>query len=64
MQEKGVFEIEEETETQFKLDLDPDNVEAACEKLASMGFLDKTPDNSGEVFYRKISPLGDDDPST
>jgi len=64
MQEKGIFEIEEESETEFKHDLDPDVVEAACEKLASMGFLDKIPDNSGETFYRKRSPLGEDDLST
>jgi hypothetical protein len=64
MQEKGQFEIEEETEKEFKIDLDPDQVEAACKKLSSMGFLDETPDNSGETFYRKRSPLGEDDLSS
>jgi hypothetical protein len=64
MQEKGLFGIEEETETEFKIDLDPDQVEAACEKLTASGFLDKTPDNSGEAFYRKRSPLGEDDLSS
>lgn len=64
MQEKGVFEIEDETETEFKVDLDPDVVESACENLASTGFLDKTIDSSGEIFYRRKSPLGNDDLSS
>jgi hypothetical protein len=41
MQEKGVFEIENKVEQNFGVDLDPDDVEAACEKLASAGFTDK-----------------------
>jgi hypothetical protein len=64
MQEKGQFEIEEETENEFKIDLDPDQVEAASKKLFLMGFVDQTPDNSGEIFYRKRSPLGEDDLSS
>jgi hypothetical protein len=64
MQEKGPFEIEEETESEFHLDLDPDDVQAACEKLTVQGFLDKTHDRSGEAFYRKRSPLGEDDLSS
>ncbi len=64
LQQKGVFEIEQETESEFKIDLDPEAVEVACEKLASLGFLDRNPDPSGEVFYRKRSPLGEDDLST
>jgi len=64
MQEKGPLEIEEEAEQEFKIDLDPDQVEAACQKLFLMGFVDQTPDNSGETFYRKRSPLGEDDLST
>ena len=64
MQEKGPFEIEEATEKEFKMDLDPEEVEAACEKLASQGFLDKTPDPSGDAFYRIRSPLGEDDLSS
>ncbi len=46
------------------MDLDTDRVEAACKKLSSMGFVDETPDNSGETFYRKRSPLGEDDLSS
>jgi len=64
MQEKGTFEIEEEVETEFKLDLDIDQIEEACEKLASLGLVDKDPDSSGDVFYRKRSPLGEDDLSS
>ncbi len=64
MQEKGTFEIEEEVESEFKLDLDIDLVEEACEKLASLGLVDKNPDSSGDVFYRKRSPLGEDDLSS
>jgi hypothetical protein len=64
MQEKGPMEIEEETEGKFKIELDPDRVEAALKKLSLMGFLDETPDKSGETFYRKRSPLGEDDLSS
>jgi hypothetical protein len=64
MQEKGVFEIEEEVETTFQIDSDPDQVEAACDKLVDEGLLDKTPDKSGDNFYRKRSPLSEDDLSS
>jgi hypothetical protein len=64
MQEKGLLEIEEQTEEQFKLDLEPDDVEAACEKLVSLGLVDKIPDPSGDEFYKKRSPLGEDDLSS
>ena len=64
MQEKGTFEIEEEVESEFKLDIDIDLVEEACEKLASLGLVDKNPDSSGDVFYRKRSPLGEDEYSS
>ena len=64
MQEKGAFEIEEEVEDEFKVDTDPDEVETAADKLVSDGFLDVTPDKSGDKFYRKRSPLGEDDLSS
>ena len=63
MQEKGIFEIEEAVETEFKVDLDPDQVQAACDKLASQLLLVRFPDSSGDVFYRRASPLGEDNPS-
>lgn len=60
MQEKGVFAIEEAMESEFKVELDPDQVQAACDKLASQGLLRRYPDASGDVFYRKASALGED----
>jgi hypothetical protein len=59
MQEKGLFEIEGAVETQFKVDLDPDDVQAACDKLATQGILIKDPDSGGDAFYRRASPLGE-----
>ena len=64
MQTKGTFEIEEETEKHFAIELEPDEVEAACEKLVSMRLLDKIPDPSGDSFYKRSSPLGEDDLSS
>ncbi|MDG6929586.1 MAG: hypothetical protein JRN39_05290 [Nitrososphaerota archaeon] len=61
MQEKGIFEIESETEAQFKVELDPDDVQAACEKLVSEGLLTRRPGMEGDPFYSKASPLGGDD---
>ena len=60
LQEKGVFEIEKEIETRYKIDLDPDRVEEACNNLVSKGILEK----KSEDFYRLTSPLGDDDLSS
>jgi hypothetical protein len=57
MQEKGLFEIEEQVESRFKIEADPDEIEQACEKLASNGILVALNDPSGEKFYRKVSPL-------
>ena len=64
MQEKGVLEIEEEIEDQFKVDLDPDEVQAACDAVASKGIIRRYPDSSGDIFYRRASPLGEDDLSS
>ena len=61
MQEKGVFMIEEAVEKEFTLDLDPDEVQAACDRLSAQGILVRLPDSSGDVFYRRASPLGEDD---
>ena len=61
MQEKGIFSIEEEVEEKFKISVDPDEVQAACDKLAEEGTLDRFPDSSGDTFYRRRSPLGEDD---
>lgn len=56
MQSKGILEIEQRTEEQFKVELDPDQVEAACQTLIAQGFLEKETDPSGDAFYRKRSP--------
>ena len=64
MQEKGVLEVEEEVEEQFKVDLDPDDVQAACDALAAKGMVKRYPDSSGDVYYRRASPLGEDDLSS
>jgi hypothetical protein len=60
MQKKGVFEVQDEVEEQFKLKLDPDDVQATCDKLAGSGLLQRTLDPSGDTYYQKLSPLGDD----
>lgn len=64
MQDKGLFEIEEQTEEYFKVNLEPDDVEAACNKLVSLRVVDKMDYGSGDSFYRKHSPLGKADLSS
>src|SRR5208282_4861842 len=64
MQEKGLFTIEEQVEEQYKVDLDPDDVEAACEKLVAAGLILKAVPRYEDVYYRKVSPLGGDDLSS
>jgi hypothetical protein len=61
MQEKGVLEIEEAVEDEYKVDLDPDDVQGACDRLAAHGLLIRSPDSSGDVYYRRMSPLGEKD---
>lgn len=61
MQRKGVFEVEEEVEKQFSSKPDPDEVQAACDRLSNSGLLKKIPDPSGDTYYQKRSPLGEDE---
>jgi len=61
MQEKGIFSIEEEVEEKFKISVDPDEIQSACDKLAKAGTLDRFPDSGGDIYYRRRSPLGEDD---
>jgi hypothetical protein len=61
MQEKGLMTIEGEVEERYKLDLDPDDVEAACEKLIAAGLVLKPVPRYEDIYYRKASPLGADD---
>ena len=58
MQEKGVFSIEEAVETEYSLELDPDDVQAACDRLAAKGLLVRSSELTGDAFYRRVSPLG------
>jgi hypothetical protein len=60
MQEKGILDIEEDVEGEYGLDLDPDEVQNACDRLASQGLLIRLPDSSGDTFYRRASQLGED----
>jgi hypothetical protein len=64
MQEKGLMTIESEAEEQYKVDLDPDDVEAALEKLVTAGLVVKPSARYEDVYYRKASPLGEDDLSS
>ena len=62
-QEKGILTIGHLVEDAFKIDVDPNQVKVASEKLTSAGLVKRRRDSSGENFYHKRSPLGDDDPS-
>ena len=61
MQRKGVFEVKEEVEKQFDSKVDPDEVQAACDRLSNLGLLKKLPDPSGNTYYQKCSPLSEDE---
>jgi hypothetical protein len=61
MQEKGPLVVEEEVEEKYKLDLDPDEVEAACDRLVAAGLARKTAPPGEDPYYRKVSSLGDYD---
>ncbi len=61
MQEKGLLTIEDEVEERYRLDLDPDDVEDACKKLVAAGLIRNLAPPKDDPFYRKVSPLGDDD---
>ena len=61
MQEKGALAIESEVEEKYKLDLDPDEVEEACEKLVSTRLVKEVVVKGEDTYYRKVSPLGEDD---
>lgn len=61
MQEKGLFVIEKEVEDRYKVKLDPDDVEEACKKLSASGLITNLSPPKEDPFYRKVSPLGEDD---
>jgi hypothetical protein len=60
MQDKGPLTIEGAVEEAFKVDCNSDQVQEACDGLVSKGLLQRILDSSGDAFYRKLSPLGDD----
>ncbi len=60
MQEKGLLTLESELEDRYKVELEPEDVEAACEKLAAQGLVKKTSSKDEPPFYQKVSPLGED----
>jgi hypothetical protein len=64
MQRKGIFEIAKEAEDQFKVKLDSDDVQSACDRLSGIGLLKRIQDPSGDMYYQKCSPLGDDNLSS
>jgi len=64
MQEKGLMEIEELAESEYNIESDPDQVQVACDRLASQHLLIRIPDPSGDIFYRRASPLGEGDLSS
>jgi len=61
MQDKGALTIEEEIEARYKVDLDPDAVEAALAKLVGLGLVKRFTPRDEEPYFRKASPLGDED---
>jgi hypothetical protein len=64
MQEKGLMTVESEVEERYKVDLDPDDVESACDKLVAAGLILKAVPRYEDLYYRKVSPLGADDLSS
>jgi hypothetical protein len=60
MQEKGLLTIESELEVKYKVDLETDDVESACEKLVLQGLIKDTSGKDEPPFYQKVSALGED----
>jgi len=62
VQRKGLYTIEDQVETAFNIKLDPDEVQKACDSLATQGLVKREPDSkSGDVYYQKLTPLGEND---
>jgi hypothetical protein len=60
MQEKGLLTLESELETRYKVDLEPEDVDAACQRLVAKGLVKSTGAKDEPPFYQKVSPLGSD----
>jgi len=50
-----------ELESAYGVDLEPEDVREACERLAVSGLAKRTTPPDEDPFYVKVSPLGDDD---
>ncbi|MDG6915562.1 MAG: hypothetical protein JRM90_06295 [Nitrososphaerota archaeon] len=61
MQQKGLFTIEEEVEERYKVDLDPDDVEAACARLVASGLVKRFSASDEDDSFARVSALGEDD---
>jgi hypothetical protein len=61
MQEKGIMMLEGELESTYAIDLEPEDVREACERLAVSGLARRTTPAGEDPFYEKVSPLGEDD---
>lgn len=60
MQEKGLLTLESELEARYNLDLEPEDVQAACDRLIEEGKVKNTAAKDEPPFYQKVSPLGAD----
>lgn len=60
MQEKGLLTLEGELEERYKVELEPEDVEEACNGLVSQGLVLNTSAAGEPPFYQKVSPLGTD----
>ena len=58
--ERGPLTVELEVEKKFNVELEPDDVLAACEKLVTMGLVKKTVPPGEEAYFERVSPLGED----
>ena len=64
MQEKGLIEIEEAVEGDYGFAWARDEVLGACAALTSKNVLHRSQDQGGDAYYRRASPLGEDDYSS
>ncbi len=59
-EERGPLTIENEIEKRYNIELEPDDVEAACEKLVAQGLIAKTSVSGEAPYYVRVSALGED----
>ncbi len=61
MQEQGILTLTDRVNKEFMSELDFDGIQAACEELVKTGLLERTNSLADDPFYRRKSPLGEDD---